>query len=98
MKRKSPHILNASSSLLGFSLLIITSLKVSNASQHTSLDEFSAISGVLFACSCLFSFMAIRSKTKIIEKKFENVADYLFLAALCCIVLAVIIITTNVID
>jgi hypothetical protein len=32
--KKSPHILNASSNLLGFSLIIITSLKIKNQPQY----------------------------------------------------------------
>lgn len=35
MEKKSPHILNASSNLLGFSLIIITSLKIARISQSS---------------------------------------------------------------
>jgi len=93
MDKKSPHILNASSNLLGFSLLIITSLKISKMSQSTYLDEFAAIACIFFACSCFFSFLAIRTSKEREESKFETIADYLFLTALFCIVLAVIIVT-----
>ncbi|RKT01657.1 hypothetical protein [Chryseobacterium defluvii] len=97
MEKKSPHILNASSNLLGFSLLIITSLKITKISGSTYLDEFAGMSCLLFACSCFFSFLAIRSKNKKRENKFETIADYLFLLALFCIVLAVIIVTIKII-
>ncbi|MBT2622483.1 MULTISPECIES: hypothetical protein [Chryseobacterium] len=97
MEKKSPHILNASSNLLGFSLIIITSLKITKISVHTYLDEFAGIACILFACSCFFSFLAIRSKSEKRETKFENIADYLFLIALLCIVLAVIIVTLRII-
>lgn len=97
MDKKSPHILNASSNLLGFSLLIITSLKISKISQNTYLDEFAAIACIFFACSCFFSFLAIRTPKEKEETKFETIADYLFLTALFCIVLAVIIVTLKLI-
>ncbi|KMQ67429.1 hypothetical protein ACM39_13385 [Chryseobacterium sp. FH2] len=97
MERKSSHILNASSNLLGFSLVIITSLKISKISQSTHLDEFAGIACLFFAFSCFFSFLAIRTKKEKQENKFENIADYLFLIALFCIVLAVIIVTMKVI-
>jgi hypothetical protein len=97
MEKKSGHILNASSNLLGFSLLIITSLKITKISGNTHLDEFAAVSCIFFACSCFFSFLAIRSKNEKRETKFETIADYLFLVALFCIVLAVIIVTVRII-
>jgi hypothetical protein len=97
MEKKSPHILNASSNLLGFSLIIITSLKIAKISHNTYLDEFAGLSCILFACSCFFSFLAIRTGNKKREYSFESIADYLFLIALFCIVLAVIILTVKII-
>ncbi|RXM51779.1 MULTISPECIES: hypothetical protein [unclassified Chryseobacterium] len=97
MEKKSPHILNASSNLLGFSLIIITSLKIAKISHNTYLDEFAGLSCILFACSCFFSFLAIRTGNKKREYTFESIADYLFLIALFCIVLAVIILTVKII-
>lgn len=97
MEKKSPHILNASSNLLGFSLIIITSLKISKISQSTYLDEFAGFACILFAFSCFFSFLAIRTGNRKREYTFENIADYLFLIALFCIVLAVIIVTLKII-
>ena len=98
MEKKSPHILNASSNLLGFSMLIITSLKITKVSHNTYLDEFAGIACVFFACSCFFSFMAIRAKKEKFENRYERIADYLFLIALFCIVLSVIMITTMILD
>lgn len=97
MEKKSPHILNASSNLLGFSLIIITSLKIARISHNTYLDEFAGLACILFACSCFFSFLAIRTGNKKREYSFESIADYLFLIALFCIVLAVIIVTLKII-
>ncbi|WP_175621656.1 hypothetical protein [Chryseobacterium schmidteae] len=98
MEKKSSHILNASSNLLGFSMLIITSLKITKTSHNTYLDEFAGVACVLFACSCFFSFMSIRSKKEKMENRYEQIADYLFLTALFCIVLSVVMITTMILD
>ncbi|MFY1046705.1 hypothetical protein [Chryseobacterium sp. GP-SGM7] len=98
MEKKSPHILNASSNLLGFSMLIITSLKITKVSHNTYLDEFSGVACVFFACSCFFSFLAIRTIKEKSEIRYERIADYLFLIALFCIVLSVIMITTMILD
>ncbi len=97
MEKKSTHILNASSNLLGFSLVIITSLKISKISQSTHLDEFAGVACVFFAFSCFFSFLAIRTSQEKRGKRFETIADYLFLSALFCIVLAVVILTVKII-
>ena len=91
MEKKSPHIINASSNLLGFSLVIITSLKISKISQTTHLDEFAGIACLFFAFSCFFSFLSIRTAKEIRNIQFEKIADYLFLIALLCIVLSVLI-------
>lgn len=96
MEKKSPHILNASSNLLGFSMLIMTSLKISKLSAGTYLDEFAGASCIFFAFSCFFSFLSIRSKNKKKENQLESIADYLFLTALFCIVSSVIIITMKI--
>lgn len=98
MGKKSTHILNASTNLLGFSMIIITSLKITKTSHHTFLDEFAGIAAILFACSSFFSFMSIRSRNESSGNRYESIADYLFLIALFCIVLSVIIITTAIID
>lgn len=97
MEKKSPHILNASSNLLGFSLIIITSLKITKISHNTYLDEFAGVACILFACSCFCSFLAIRTRNEKREYTFESIADYLFLIALFCIVLAVVIVTLKII-
>ncbi|SEN10309.1 hypothetical protein [Chryseobacterium taichungense] len=97
MEKKSTHILNASSNLLGFSLIIITSLKITKISHSTHLDEFAGVACLFFAFSCFFSFLAIRSQREKQGFRFETIADYLFLIALFCIVLAVIIVTMEII-
>ncbi|AZA62917.1 MULTISPECIES: hypothetical protein [Chryseobacterium] len=98
MEKKSSHILNASSNLLGFSMLIITSLKITKTSHNTYLDEFAGVACVLFACSSFLSFLAIRSRKEKMENRYEQIADYLFLSALFCIVLSVIMVTTMILD
>lgn len=98
MEKKSSHILNASSNLLGFSMLIITSLKITKTSHNTYLDEFAGVACVLFACSSFLSFLAIRSRKEKMENRYEQIADYSFLSALFCIVLSVIMVTTMILD
>jgi len=37
--KKSPHILSTSSNLLGFCLVVLTSIKISKFAQATTIDE-----------------------------------------------------------
>lgn len=97
MEKKSSHILNASSNLLGFSTLIVTSLKITKIGVGTYLDEFAAISSILFAFSSFFSFLSIRSKTDKRKNRLETIADYSFLIALFCLVSSVVIIMVEII-
>ena len=88
----SPHILNTAANLLGFCLFVITSLHISNYAEKSFVDEFtSAIAGVL-VFSCLFSFFSIRTNNQLREKRLENIADYLFVAALFGSLLIIVLI------
>jgi hypothetical protein len=77
---KSSHILNISATLFGLCYVVFTSLKSLRLDANTLIDEFTAVSMVLFMISCIFSFLAIRRATK--STLFENIADYVFLAGL----------------
>ena len=78
---KSSHILNASSNLLGFCLVVLTSIKVFGRAAGTVIDEVDAVAIFFFITSCIFSFMAIRLENEK-GRKFEQVADYIFLGGL----------------
>ena len=93
---KSPHILNASSNLLGLCFIVLTSLKLFNISQKTVIDELTTIAIVLFMASCILSFLSIRGN---IQKsgRFENIADYLFLIGIILLFVTTILFSFNLI-
>ena len=95
MKEKSSHILNASSNLLGFCLIIITSMKISKIDQSSYIDEFAGLASLFLVTSCFLSFLSIRNKNSKSSDKYEKIADYLFLSALVCITLAVVFVSAN---
>src|SRR4051812_25153124 len=78
---KSPHILNASSNLLGICFLVLTSLKILNFSEKTIIDELTTIAIILFMASCILSFLSIRGMDNK-STVFEKVADISFLIGL----------------
>jgi len=97
MKKTAPHILNASTNLLGFCLVIITSLKIAKFNHHSYLDEFTIGAIFCLMMSCVLSFLAIKSSKENASNRLENIADVLFFAALICISLAVCIVSIDVV-
>ena len=82
---KSTHILNTSSNLLGFCLIVLTSLKISRSGEMTLIDEFTGTASVLLMASSLLSFLSIRTHNEKLSLKYEKIADIFFLCALSII-------------
>jgi hypothetical protein len=80
--RNSHHILNTSSNLLGFCLVVLTSLKISKYDRLTMIDEFTGVACILLITSSVFSFLSIRSTSEKLMTYFENIADKFFIIAL----------------
>lgn len=82
---KSPHILSSASNLLGFCLLVLTSLKISKFQEATIIDEFTGVASLLLIIASILSFLSMRSKSEKQGVKYEKIADIIFLAALIII-------------
>jgi len=54
--KSSPHILNASSNLLGLCFVVLTSLKLFNVAHKTVIDDLTIAATILFMASCILSF------------------------------------------
>ena len=52
----SPHILSTSANLLGFCLIVITSLHIANKTEVWMVDEISSVVAIMLIFSCVFSF------------------------------------------
>ena len=94
---KSPHILNASSNLLGICFIVITSLKVMNISHKTIIDEITVVAIILFMASCVLSFLSIRGKSRA-SVLLENIADYTFIGGISLLFLTTLLFSFNVIQ
>ena len=94
---KSPHILNASSNLLGLCFVVLTSLKFLRISEKTIIDETVAIAIVFFMLSCLLSFLAIRGNIEA-GSKYEGIADYVFLGGLLILFATAMLVLFNYIN
>lgn len=93
--KTSQHILSTSATLLGFCLFVITALHVSSLSETHIIDELTSTIAVLLTISSIFSFMSIRSLKPAHEKKYETIADYLFLVSLIGILVVILLIALN---
>ncbi len=82
---KSPHILSTASNLLGFCLLVLTSLKISKFQEATMIDEFTGVASILLIAASILSFLSMRSKNEKRGEYYEKIADIIFLAALIII-------------
>lgn len=91
----SQHILNTSTALLGFCLIVISSIHISNMAESTWLDEFSSGIALVLALSTMFSFVSIRTQNERLERFFEKSADYLFLIALAGIFIIISVVMIN---
>jgi len=96
INNKSSHILNTSATLFGLCYVVFTSLKTLKLDGNTLIDEFTAVSMVLFMISCLLSFLSIRSNRKSVY--FERIADYAFLAGLFTLFIITIFIVFNLVQ
>jgi len=93
--RTSQHILSTSANLLGFCLVVITSLHITNEAQSSYIDEWASVVGTLLIFSCFFSFFSIKSTSVTRQHKFEKIADYLFMASLFGILLIILFLAFN---
>lgn len=94
---KSPHILNASSNLLGICFVVLTSMKLLKLNATTYIDELTAITMVSLMISCILSFLSIRSSISSLAKKYETIADLAFLAGLAFMFFATMMITFDIV-
>ena len=84
--KTSQHILGTSANLLGFCLVVITSLHIAQKTESTLIDEFTSIVALLLTFSCILSFISLQTEKEKWERRFESIADLLFLIALLGII------------
>ncbi len=93
--KTSAHILGTSANLLGFCLFVITALHFTDKAESTLVDEFTSLISMALTCSCICSFISIRTKNKIREQRLETIADYFFFFSLIGIFVIISLITLH---
>ena len=79
------HIFGNSPTLLALCLTVIGLIKIYASLQRitTLADNLLFISVAAFLVATIFSYMALRSKTRNHRKVYGNVADWAFMSGLC---------------
>ena len=85
---KQPHILNASSNLVGIALVLVTGLKLTKASDSTWCDEISVCCAMAFMASCVTSYISLRADDRR-AAIYERIADVLFMSGMLSLFIAV---------
>jgi hypothetical protein len=87
------QILNAASSLLGISLIIIAGLNVTHTNRTTLADEVAWVSAVLLALSCILSYLAVRAAPR--ETNTGKWADRVFMMGLIALFASIVVLAVN---
>ncbi|MCW3090158.1 MAG: hypothetical protein JWP81_1227 [Ferruginibacter sp.] len=95
-KNTSAHILNTSSNLLGICFIVLTSLKLLKMQSNTLVDEFTTGAMILFMVSCILSFLSVKNNSSR-SRRYEGIAEILFLIGLFCLFATTMLITFNII-
>ncbi|MGD9970016.1 MAG: hypothetical protein AB7S65_06130 [Sulfuricurvum sp.] len=91
----SQHILSTSTNLLGFCLVVLTSIHVNNASKNTLIDEVTSVIALFLILSVMFSFLSIRTENREKEKKYENIADWFFIVSVVGVLFDIVFMVVN---
>ena len=90
---RHPHILNASSNLLGFAFIVIGALKLTHSNAKSFGDESAWISTALFLVAILSSYWAIRRNATTV--RLNIIADIGFFGGLLFLTASLLIAATS---
>lgn len=85
-----PHILNASTNLLGICLGLITALRLTHFGAKSFGDEVAWAAALMFLASTLSSFVVIRHRS-VLERHAVWV-DRAFVTGVCLLILATVLV------
>lgn len=88
-------MLNTAANLLGFCLIVITSLHISDADERMFVDELTMIVALLLTLSSVFSFIVLRHEETGASNKLYLIAASCFMASLFGILVSIVLIVFN---
>jgi IMP cyclohydrolase len=84
---------------VGVCITVIGLFRIVSRSAHVDsiADNLLAVDALVFLASCFLSYLALRARTRRRVKRFEQTADYLFLAGLTMVSIVGVLIAYEVI-
>ncbi len=76
--KTSQHILPTAANLLGFCLIVITSIHITGKTTSSILDEMASVIGLILCISVMFSFTSIKTENIKWTTFLERMANVLF--------------------
>jgi len=86
---RHPHILNAATSLLGFTFVVIGALKLTDSNAKSYADECAWVASMFFLAAIICSYWAIRRNNS--NAGLNNVADTSFFGGLLLLTTSLLI-------
>jgi hypothetical protein len=83
------HILSGSTTMIGVSITVIALFRIMHTSLETYADELLGFDNIIFICSALFAYGAIRKEN---NRRLERLADITFLTGMIIMLIAGILI------
>ena len=93
---KSRDILYNSATLLGLCFIVLTSVKLTNHSETSFIDELTAVAVILFMACCVLSYLSMRG-ISVRDRRYEKIADFVFLIGLFFLFLTTVLLLMNII-
>ncbi len=93
---RASHILGTSSTLLGFSFVVLVDLHAVGLARNGIIAKMSAFCIGIFAISTFLSYASIHAKTKGRGYRLEALASYIFLSGLLLLIIAALLLSLNV--
>lgn len=89
-------IMNTSGNLLGFCLIVTTSLKIADKIENSFIDEIMVVVSVLLLASCVCCYITLRRPEENYNQKLQHAADYLFFFSLLGILISMVLIAISI--
>jgi hypothetical protein len=86
---RHPHILNASTNLLGICFVIITGLKLTGSNDKSWADEIAWVAAICFLLSTLLSYLTLRTESLV--PRLSRWAERSFIAGVIVLFVSVLV-------
>ena len=95
----SEHIFAVSAGMVGVCITVIGLFRIVSRSDHVDsiADNLLSIDALIFLASCILAYLALRAQSTQNRKRFDRVADYVFLAGLTMVSVVGVLIAYEVI-